>query len=1385
LELNAEEKAMNLKNEDLAKGLANAQSTLSNARESLERLLSERRLKNVELQRAQENMRILLEPSQQDSQSALLSLRAITKASVLEFTSMENPEQCLQLLGILISLLFGEAPEWKSLRKINTNEGLQVKLLNYDISSIPPRLGRQILKIIEVSKVDEKAVEKVSNVGKVLARWLLACIASIKVTVDYSKEIAQRDDLLYLMQGIGAQIEAQKPMLTTQKAHAENLQSQFDLSSTHLQSLQHAMSECLTDIMRCSNLLEAFENSVPDWTGRLEEQKDTERTHVADLVLACFFVSYLGILNSTERQKVMEMSFEICKEKKVHYNQGNVNQCLVTSKIVYNDWTLCGLPASAFSLENGLSIRSSFAWPLIYDPHDIATQWIKRMDQRNNLRIFNCSDTKNTLATLESAIIEGGSILLENLPALPASWLVSLLSRRSWTNRQALEVIFIDGRSIPVGPGFRVYATCKSPLQELSSFYFGAMTQVHFDVSLETVQIACGRLLASWCMNQSPVYADLVDVSFVQSVKQLLEIDEKRQQMLMIPLTKMIQEDSYFIAALQSNSNLSMVTSKLHEVQMVVDALELSKRRCSKIVNALALIFVESQKLRLIDRRFLVSFQFFQDILSKLTEEIDFGVKNSGEKLFQHFASIFFENIAEMVPPEVFKSFIFDCAVTICQTDGLESDSDFIPFLPKSDHYQVSKSAWKFFENRMKTQIPLANSQPEHPYLSMQQLEKIWAIDKHIPSLNGIFQSVYDNYNLWRDWFGNGRFAMLKNCPETQNSKKSSFFDSLVILCCMFPSKEEIYKEEFCKLIFKTNAPVHGLNCLSSKTRSNFANLSYLLVDSTRNVDWIETIHEHLRFWKLDDNDAMQNVDCSVQNESHAERRLSNIIRANQHVIIHNVHQKFSWLQMLLIKLSRELEGSAASRVLVVLPAHQADVNFAPFYSNSRKVYCKAQLDFSDNVKLNAEIVLKNESKSIKLYVRKAIANFHSILGHEKIFCSISLEIGTRTLKNCLRTLEFLCASAADESLSQVDEHQIIMWAVSTHYEEYARDKIQLEQIMQLFRNCLQVEITQSNLARAEKFDILNIETFVEDLSTSTILEFSGLRKRNAAFPGPNIFCEHVRQLNGSTIDMIRQIQTLIPAKIILGNKKRKGSGIDVEWFLKAEVRIYNADIASITAVFEECLRFRVDIDFKAIHNSIACIMQDRVPPNFPNQLQESSSLRSLLHGLTRKRTYFQDWLNGGPPKCHDVSMYYDMRSFLAHLCVCSAQTSCQAYGFCLKVLRFENAGDVSAMASSNGTFVDGLLAYRCKWEPKRRQFCSSNAADEIFTRLPICLLSLDHGLHVTDVHRRSLPLYTFQCDGFEKSKKLAIASISVGIQDESVDMMVGSGACLACKHFA
>jgi hypothetical protein len=1376
-ELVAEANETSQKNDELAKLFMDAQSDLTSVRETLEGLLSERKVKNAELQLVQEKVRIIMEPSQQDLQTCLQALRTLSKSTVNEFTSLENPEQCLQLVGILISLLFGEAPEWKSLRKINTNEGLQVKLFNYDFSSIPPRLGRQILKIIEVSKLDEKAIEKVSNVGKVLARWLLACIAALKVSIEFAKEIAARDDLVLIVQGIASQIECQKPALGAHKDEVDTLQIRFDFSRSKFKSLKESAEQCETIIMRCSKLLEAFENSVSDWKSQLDQQQDLEKSYIVDFVLACFFVSYLGVLDSKARQEVMGKSFDICEEENMFYNQDNVNKCLVASKIAYNEWIVCGLPASAFSLENGLSIRSSFVWPLIYDPNDIAANWIKRVEQRKNLHIFSCSEIKHSIVALEQAIIDGCPILLEDLPIEPPLWLGSLLTRRTLTKYSKTELLCIEGRDIAVGEGFRVYVTCKCPFEDLSQFYFGAMTPVNFEVNLETADAACSRLLASWCMQQSSTYADHVDMSFVHSVKQLLEIKAKRDTMLITPLMTMVEDDAFFIAALQSNLNLSMITTKLTEVQTVIDDFKLLEKKCNRISCAMASLFIASQKLKLKDERFSVSYQWFQELVAKLTEEVEFTDENSGRKLFQRFASSFFQCIAEMVPSGVFRSFVFDCAVTVCESEGREFDSISLMLMPKLCNCNISKHSWRFFVNRSKSHIPLAHALPEHPFLSIQQLEKIGAIDEHIPALTGISQSVYENQKLWRDWFENGRYAVQKSSPLALNSGSTSHFDSLVILCCLFPSNEYVFMEEFCSSVFTKEHFAHGLNSLSSKARTNFANLSYLLVEGKHDVDWKETIFEHLQFWGLANNDNLKYVEYSAQTESQVERRLSQIIRAKQHVIIENAFQKYTWLRMILTKLSKELEEEFVSRVYVVLPPNKFGTQLAPFYDTSRKVYCKSKLEFKDNVKLNSEIVLNFDSKVLNVCLRKALATFHSILGREDLFPNVSVKIGTRTLKNCLNTIETSLASVVDSSMTEEDENRLISWAVTAHYGGIARDEIQLKRFLQVLHWSLQIDNVFKHSFWTDKPDI---DSFIKSLPTLAVLEFCGHRE-SKEFQIVTTLHQKPQILTSAAAREVAAIQLMVPAVILqkdYGEKK-------IDWFLGTEIGIYNAEVAAITCIVGDCLQCRAETDFKDMQSSIVFITQDKLPPNFPHQSQAShNSLRAYLSKLTSKRNYYLTWAQHGPPVCHDISVYYDVRSFLAHVYVGSDRTADQGYVFTLKVLRIENAGEISEVASK-GVFVEGLLACRCKWDGKRRRFCSMAMTDDSCTKIPICLLSPNAEMQDADANRRCLPLCTFPLDEAQNSTEQALASIQVDIQDDSIDMMVASNASLACKRNA
>jgi hypothetical protein len=584
--------------------------------------------------------------------------------------------------------------------------------------------------------------------------------------------------------------------------------------------------------------------------------------------------------------------------------------------------------------------------------------------------------------------------------------------------------------------------------------------------------------------------------------------------------------------------------------------------------------------------------------------------------------------------------------------------------------------------------------------------------------------------------------------------------------------------EEFCNCVFKPKTFAQGLSCLVSNDWSIYAKISYFLIDDKHDVDWIDIIVEHLSYWNSVDYSRLKVVEYSPQNENKVEKRLSNFIRANEPVIIQNAHQNFSWLRMILTKFSKNFDGNLAARVFVLLPCHQFHMHSVPFYGESRKVYCKAKLDFKDSLKFNSEIVIKFESNFLKLGLRKVLVNFHSAICNDAIFCCASLRLESTTLKDCLGTIQFLISRGSHAPFSEEDEVQSILWAVSAHYREISSDEFHLKRIMEVFNYCRQLEHTSKLSGHlTEKCDDLDVDAFVKSLPSASVLEFFGNREnRSKVCENLSNFSPKFQRIPSAAISKVLHIINMIPAEILLEQHRK------VDWFLRTEIRTFNEEISYIKGVLDDCLHFRSHTDFKAIQYAIQCILRDTIPSFFPRQSRTNLSISSLVFNLTRKQSYYQAWLHGGPPKCHDMSVYYDINSFLAYLCVESPQAA-QSCELSLNVTRITSAEDVS-VRSSQGVFVDGLIACRCKWDARRRYFCSTTTSDESFSKLPICVLSLDFAIQGVSANRSSIPLYSIQYDDQAlNSKQVAVTSLSVSIHDESLELLVGHNACLACAH--
>ena len=123
------------------------------------------------------------------------------------------------------------------------------------------------------------------------------------------------------------------------------------------------------------------------------------------------------------------------------------------------DWNIQGLPADAFSTENGVLVTRGTRWPLMIDPQEQANKWVRNMEKANGLKLITLKQS-DYLRTLENAIQFGQPVLMQEVLQELDPSLEPIMSRAvvKVGNRS---IIKLGDKEVDYNPDFKFYLTTK------------------------------------------------------------------------------------------------------------------------------------------------------------------------------------------------------------------------------------------------------------------------------------------------------------------------------------------------------------------------------------------------------------------------------------------------------------------------------------------------------------------------------------------------------------------------------------------------------------------------------------------------------------------------------------------------------------------------------------------------------------------------------------------------------------------------------------------------------------------------------------------------------------------------------------------------------------
>lgn len=211
---------------------------------------------------------------------------------------------------------------------------------------------------------------------------------------------------------MGVLKEKQK-QLADVEAFIANLQAKYEATMKEKQGLEDNMALTAARLIRAGRLNIALGDEQIRWELGVEAF-GVELGHlIGDVLISAACVAYLGAFTSNYRKELVTMWIKACRTLDIPYSDNFSLITVLADPYDIRNWNACGLPRDNVSTENAILVTRAGRWPLMIDPQEQASRWIRQMEGPE-LRIIKLTDS-NFLRILETAIRIGLGVLLEEV----------------------------------------------------------------------------------------------------------------------------------------------------------------------------------------------------------------------------------------------------------------------------------------------------------------------------------------------------------------------------------------------------------------------------------------------------------------------------------------------------------------------------------------------------------------------------------------------------------------------------------------------------------------------------------------------------------------------------------------------------------------------------------------------------------------------------------------------------------------------------------------------------------------------------------------------------------------------------------------------------------
>ncbi|KAM7358701.1 dynein heavy chain 3, axonemal isoform 1-T1 [Cochliomyia hominivorax] len=609
-------------------------------------------------------------------EAALDALNTLKPADIFVVKSMKNPPYGVKLVLEAVCVIKGLKPDRKpdasgrmvedywgtSLRMVSDMKFLE-SLKTFDKDNIPPAIIKKIREkyVADRDFVPEK-IKSASTACEGLCHWVRAMDVYDKVArIVMPKKAAlaeAENDLASQME----KLNSKRAELQVILDKLQKLNDFFAEKSRQKKGLEDEIENCEKKLNRAEKLLGGLGGEKTRWSETAHNLHKSISNIVGDVLLAGGCTAYLGFFPTEYRVHILEEWNELCHQCKIPCSEKFSLANTLGNPMQVRAWSLAGLPADNFSIENALIVANSSRYSLLIDPQVQANKWIKNMERKNDLKVIKQSDA-NYMQILELAITYGNPVLIENVGERLDSNLTPILEKNVIKHKGGYFIKSGD-QMIEYNSNFRLYITTCLRNPHYPPEIMVMVTVINFMITEQGLR---EQLLATVVAHERPDLQEKKEQLIIESAKNrdaLYTIESKILEVLSTSEGNVLEDEN----AINILSSSKILSEQIQEKQIIAVATEAeideARQRYVPVAKHSAILFFCITELANIDPMYQYSLGWFLNLFVNTIMKAPKS-KDLNERL-EHLNNYFTKSIYQNVCRSLFEKDKLVISLVMC-----------------------------------------------------------------------------------------------------------------------------------------------------------------------------------------------------------------------------------------------------------------------------------------------------------------------------------------------------------------------------------------------------------------------------------------------------------------------------------------------------------------------------------------------------------------------------------------------------------------------------------------------------------------------------------------------------------------------------------------------